>query len=557
MNTQDILTHLPINVEHVKDEKIRETLFALLNLIETLAAENSELRQENQRLRDAINRLKGEQGKPKIPPDAPSKPPDISSEKERRIAGKERPRRGSKKAKISIHRTEVCKVASELLPPDAEFKGYARVVVQDLKIEPENTEFHKEVYYAPSQRKTYMANLPPGYEGEFGPQLKALALILKNVCNMSEPKMLEFFQNMGIHISAGTISNLLIKQQEPFHQEKDEVVRAGLASTRYQQIDETSARVKGQNQHTHIVCNPFYTAYITTEKKTRLSALHALHNGHSLTYCLNQEALTLLEQFQVAQTHRQALRALLSETCYDEEAFQQFLGANVPYLQERPTLMTRVLEAAAIAAYHQGGDYPVVPVLVCDDAPQFKELTQELALCWVHDGRLYKKLRPVVPYNAQQLEQFLTQYWTYYQKLLTYKAYPSTPSADTLSAEFDLLFSTQTGYQALDERIAKTNAKKESLLLVLKYPELPLHNNASELGARVQVRKRDVSLHTMTSDGTQANDTFLTIVETCKKLSVNAYEYLVDRITRTFKLPSLAHIIRTRSREEVDVPVPP
>jgi hypothetical protein len=34
------------------------------------------------------------------------------------------------------------------------------------------------------------------------------------------------------------------------------------------------------------------------------------------------------------------------------------------------------------------------------------------------------------------------------------------------------LFSTKTGYYALDDRIEKTKAKKEELLKVLKYPEL-------------------------------------------------------------------------------------
>jgi len=53
-----------------------------------------------------------------------------------------------------------------------------------------------------------------------------------------------------------------------------------------------------------------------------------------------------------------------------------------------------------------------------------------------------------------------------------------------LETKFDDLFSNHTGYDALDQRIAKTKAKNNSLLLVLQYPELPLHNNASELGVR-------------------------------------------------------------------------
>ena len=57
-----------------------------------------------------------------------------------------------------------------------------------------------------------------------------------------------------------------------------------------------------------------------------------------------------------------------------------------------------------------------------------------------------------------------------------------------LSHEFDTRFATTTGYWALDERIAKTRAKKAELLQVLDHPEIPLHNNEAELGARMRVR---------------------------------------------------------------------
>jgi hypothetical protein len=33
-----------------------------------------------------------------------------------------------------------------------------------------------------------------------------------------------------------------------------------------------------------------------------------------------------------------------------------------------------------------------VRLRVCDDAPQFKWLTEDIGLCWVHEGRHYKKL---------------------------------------------------------------------------------------------------------------------------------------------------------------------
>ena len=115
------------------------------------------------------------------------------------------------------------------------------------------------------------------------------------------------------------------------------------------------------------------------------------------------------------------------------------------------------------------------------------------------------------------------------------------------SKKFDELFSTETGYKELDERIRKTKAKKQKLLMVLKYPDIPLHNNESELGARVKVRRRDVSLQTITDEGTKAGDTFSTIVQTAKKLGISAYEYIFDRVSKRYKYLSLADIIRARS----------
>ena len=115
--------------------------------------------------------------------------------------------------------------------------------------------------------------------------------------------------------------------------------------------------------------------------------------------------------------------------------------------------------------------------------------------------------------------------------------------AARLSSEFDNLFSTKTGYDALDDRIEKTKNKKKELLLVLKYPWLPLHNNDAELGVRVEKRRQDVSLQTKSNDGTTAKDSFLTITQTAKKLGVNAYEYICDRVSKTFSMPALSDLI--------------
>ena len=116
-----------------------------------------------------------------------------------------------------------------------------------------------------------------------------------------------------------------------------------------------------------------------------------------------------------------------------------------------------------------------------------------------------------------------------------------------LAGEFDELFSTETGYDALDERIAKTKAKKESMLMVLAHPEIPLHNNSAELAARKRVRRRKISFGTRSEDGTKAWDTFATLEATAKKLGVSFYEYIYDRISGAYKMPSLADLISRRA----------
>jgi hypothetical protein len=161
----------------------------------------------------------------------------------------------------------------------------------------------------------------------------------------------------------------------------------------------------------------------------------------------------------------------------------------------------------------------------------------------VHEGRPYKKLHPVVPLHRQLLDSFLKCFWDYYRELLAYKQSPSEAERTRLETVFDELFATQTGYEALDDRIAKTRVRKSSLLLVLEYPEVPLHNNASELGVRRRVRKRDVSFGPRTDAGRRAWDTFMTLAETTRKLGVSFYAYLYDRITGAKAIPPLADLI--------------
>ncbi|MBF0539337.1 MAG: hypothetical protein HQL03_13905 [Nitrospirae bacterium] len=50
-----------------------------------------------------------------------------------------------------------------------------------------------------------------------------------------------------------------------------------------------------------------------------------------------------------------------------------------------------------------------------------------------------------------------------------------------------------------------------------------------------------------TDEGTKAKDSFLSVIRNAKKLGVNAYRYISDRISRQFKMPALSDIIRSKT----------
>ena len=547
---RSVLEALNKEIQNLSESTHKLILSQLLNLVESSTTEIEGLKKENQALRDENNRLKGEQGKPDIRPQTP-KSGNISSEKERKSSNTKNKKRRSKKSRLKITRTEKCKIDQSKLPEDVVFKGYGIVIVQDMKVVVETIKFKKEIYYSSSLNKSFMASLPAGYEGEFGPHLKSLVLGLKHICLMSEPKILEFMEDYGVQISAGTISRILLNQNWA-HEERNAIFQAGLSSSIHQHIDDTKARVNGKNHHTHILCNEFYTAYFTTEHKDRLTVLDILRGFKTRVFLLNEEFIELLRILGLAEKWIALMRLNLDAMTMDEFQMRKLLDSLCEQHKMGENVQKRIMEAAAIAAYHLEDD--CIDLLVCDDAPQFKLLALDLALCWIHEGRHYKRLSPVVPLHQELLKSILDAFWKYYHQLREFQKAPTVVLAQELQERFEELFSIQTGYNELDQRIAKTRSRAEELLQVLKHPQIPLHNNPAELGARSAVRRRDVSLHTINFEGTQANDDFMTFAETAKKLGVSRFSYLYDRVSGRYQMTPLAQLITEKAliTSEVD-----
>jgi len=525
------------------DPAARILILNLMNKVEALVTLSNTQSKLIQQLRDENARLKGEKGKPDIRPQAKDKSTDISSEKERKGSAKERKKKQNKDAIIKINRTEICDVPEDQIPEGAVPWGFQEILVQDILIETDNVLFRKKVYKLPDGT-TIVGKIPDGYEGKFGPNIRAFVITCHHEHRMSLSSILNLLTTLGILICEATISRMLTVDNEVFHQEKEDIVDAGLESEDVKQMDDTGGRVKGKNRFVHILCGKWFTSYFTRKKKDRLTILEIVARD-ALSFQFDEAAYDMMSLMGVRKKHMMSLQRHcgLSQVMTRAEVDALFLTL-FPDASKHQKTRQNILEASGISWYHKQPN--AIKILMTDDAPQYKLISILLALCWIHDGRHYKKLTPYFGEHILILEAFRKEYWDYYKELIAYTESPDPKKAEELSQKFDTLFSRVTDYEDLDKRIAMTAAKRKNLLLVLKYPDSPLHNNASEIAARYQAMRRDSNYQTVSENGTQSKDSHMTIIATARKHGVNTFKYYFDRITKKYEMPSLAEIIRRK-----------
>ena len=137
--------------------------------------------------------------------------------------------------------------------------------------------------------------------------------------------------------------------------------------------------------------------------------------------------------------------------------------------------------------------------------------------------------------------------WKLYEGLKRYKQNPGLKAKARLETMFDQIFTTRTSSATLNQALKRLYNNKAELLLVLKRPEIPLHNNAAENAIREYVRKRKISGSTRSQAGRKCRDTFASLKKTCRKLRVSFWEYLKDRIEKISLIPDLSDLIREQA----------
>ncbi len=468
----------------------------------------------------------------------------------RRIGKPGQPRgkpRKKKRTVLQIHEKPVIHPLN--IPEGSEFKGFNRYTVQEIVFQPRNIQYQLARWRLPDGH--YLTGeLPKDIHGHYGPVLVSYILHQYHVGRVTEHLLLEQLQALDILISAGQLNNILIDNKDSYIEEVAELLPVAVKAEEQIQVDDTGGRHKGQNQYTTIIGNRWFSIFTTTDSKSRVNFLKLLQGGNE-EYVINNDTLDYLRQVNVPSYLPGYVSLYLGKKFTTLAEWELFLKErNIA----QKTEMRFLSEAALYASVIQNG----IPRNLCvhsDDAGQFDVFLH--SLCWIHEERHYRKLIMTTEEARAALERVTGQIWTIYQALKAYKESPSEDGAKIIEKQFNDIFQQTTSSPTLNHQLKKTYEKKQELLMVLKRPETPLHNNSSETCARAAKIKLKISGGTRSEEGQKVRDTFLSLKQTCLKLGINFMCFLQDRVRRQYAIPRLATIIRERALEAASGPPKP
>jgi Transposase IS66 family len=502
-----------------------------------------QLQNHIQQLEDEILRLKGLKTRPIIAPspmETPPRPP--------REPGQKRPG-SAKRLKTAqlIVTDQVVPLADK--PPGSLFKGYEDFVVQDIIISPKVIRYRRERWQAPDGQNLvaeFPAEVQP--DSHFGPTLIAFILHQYHHQHVTQPLLWEQWDQLGIDISTGQLSRILTEGKDAFHQEKDELLPAGLEVSTYVQADDTGARHQGHNGFCTHIGNEWFASFESTDSKSRQNFLEVLR-GAPTNYTINKAAVAYWQRQKLAQA---VIEPLMTGTGSfpDKAAWQAFLAMHDVTNERHVRIAT---EGALLGSLIAQGVSPELTVL-SDGAGQFDVFVH--ALCWLHIERPLARLVPHNEKHRAAIEQVRQGIWDLYAELKAYRLAPSPTARDGLGTQFDDLVARRTDYPSIDSVLKAMAADRAKLLLVLDRPEVPLHNNLSEGHIRDYVKKRKISGSTRSESGRRARDTFASLKKTCRRLGVKFWAYLQDRVCGVGQIPRLADQIRQKAAEATARSVP-
>jgi hypothetical protein len=347
---------------------------------------------EIQDLRNEIHRLKGTTQRPKIEPSRLLKPPPTGKTDPKTKRPGSAKRQKTKHLKID----DTKPLYLDDLPDGSRLEGYRDFVVQDLVVKTNNVRYRRAVYRLPDG-SLRVAPRPDGIDTHFGVGLREHILWQVHQNHVTQGRLLEELHELGIDISAGQISNILLQGHDAFHAEKDELLPVAREVSDHLHCDDTSARHCGKPAVCTHIGNEWFASFTTTESKSRLNFLRLLcQPAEQYRWC--EEALVVLELYGAGQNLQQRMAAQPEGCWLGREAWEQQLQAWNLTNQKHRTLVS---EAALCGTLLTESWYDDLG-LISDDAPQFKIFGFVHGLCWVHGERKIDRLIPVTDAHTRE-----------------------------------------------------------------------------------------------------------------------------------------------------------
>jgi hypothetical protein len=507
------------------NEKERTPLVDVL--LEIMAWQSEKI----EKLEQEILKLKGETTKPKI------KPSEMDNGNFTDDNKKPRKRRGPNRAKTEKLRVdETVEVQPDDIPANAVFKGFRKVIIQDIVIKSFNTCYKLAQYKMPDGR--YLSGqLPEHLKGShFGGDLISFIRHQHHHQLVTQPLILDFLHELGVEISAGQVNKFINGDIDDFHQEKDEILQAGLKASNYIHTDDTTARHKGKNGYCTHIGNELFAWFESTESKSRINFLELLSQGVGRRYVINDAALLYMEKHKLPKFILKTFEDLKVDKNQAED-WGSWLDTQGIKGKNHRRIMTEGALMGGLLAQGIPADFGIIS----DDAGQFNVFDH--ALCWIHAERVVNRLIPLNELHEQEVDWARSEIWDIYAALKAYKLNPVKADAEAIKQRFQALCSKKTAYVTLNLALKRMGQNQHELLRVFDKPYLPLHNNLSERDIRDYVKKRKISGSTRSEAGRKARDTFASLKKTCRKHGIPFWDYLKDRYSGEKKIPRLSVLI--------------
>lgn len=532
-------------------DEVKSLVKNLADKLEQSNQKNDELEAENTELKNRLRELIGEQKLPEFKEKKDkdkdkdkSKSKDPNPEyKEPKKKGNSRGKRGSKKEKIKIDKKVTLEIDKSNLPKDAKFKGYRKIIIQEIEFKTNNHEFLIPRYYSPSLKKYFEAEVPKGFKGhEFGPELRAFVLMLHHQGRVTENKIHSILTSLGTHISIGHINN--ITQTIPMNI-KEELLKARDTAIDNNEVhvDATGININGDSRYLQCICNDSFSWFDLLENRSRYEVLRGIIGHHKeLKFILNESTIKWLQGRIKDEKFYKKINPLISNKIYSKDKlFELIKNLN---LKERQT--SHLKTGALLTAYRQGLFDVKVSSLISDDAKEYKDVIETHQLCWIHELRHYRMVRITTGFLKEKLDAFFDKAWKFFEKMKEYKNSFNPKVKLEIQNEFRDIFERKWDSTHIDGLRKNTINRKEGLLAFLNEPGLKIHNNPCEFDIREKVVKKKISYGHKSVQGCINGNFWLSLFHTCRKNKIEFWNYLKDRFLGAKIVPQLSDIILQR-----------